>query len=181
MAHLLCMRKNPTLGLNILHEACEGTDLWLVSESYFLIDQPIKSFYMNEPMRDPFKVKLISKNLSMTMETLYYTGWDIFTPPWLAVLPSHGTRVDNLINYRSLDDDVIDLWHCANPKNIKNDPVEALANPKEAKCTDGLKLMETVQFLCHRNLDFKAKNNQGKSFLDLVTGKGTSGLCRLIM
>ena len=64
-------------------------------------------------------------------------------------------------------------------KNIKNDPVEALANPKEAKCTDGLKLMETVQFLCHRNLDFKAKNNQGKSFLDLVTGKGTSGLCRL--
>ena len=63
--------------------------------------------------------------------------------------------------------------------NIKNDPKEALANPKEAKCTDGLKLMETVQFLCHRNLDFKAKNNQGKSFLDLVTGKGTSGLCRL--
>ena len=51
-----------------------------------------------------------------------------------------------------------------------------MANPKEAKCTDGLKLMETVQFLCHRNLDFKAKNNQGKSFLDLVTGKDTSGL-----
>ena len=47
-----------------------------------------------------------------------------------------------------------------------------MANPKEAKCTDGLKLMETVQFLCHRNLDFKAKNKEGKSFLDLVTGTG---------
>ena len=46
-----------------------------------------------------------------------------------------------------------------------------MANPKEAKCTDGLKLMETVQFLCHRNLDFKAKNKEGKSFLDLVTGR----------
>ena len=50
-----------------------------------------------------------------------------------------------------------------------------MANPKEAKCTDGLKLMETVQFLCHRNLDFKAKNNDGKSFLDLVTGKDKNG------
>ena len=52
-----------------------------------------------------------------------------------------------------------------------NTLLHALANPKEAKCTDGLKLMETVQFLCHRNLDFKAKNKEGKSFLDLVTGR----------
>ena len=37
--------------------------------------------------------------------------------------------------------------------------------------TDGIKLMETVQFLCHRNLDFKVKNTHGKSFLDLVTGR----------
>lgn len=99
------------------------------------------------------------------------------------MLPSHGTRVDNLINYRSLDDDVIstfDIARILKSINIKNDPKEALANPKEAKCTDGLKLMETVQFLCHRNLDFKAKNNHGKSFLDLVTGKDTSGLCRLV-
>ena len=99
------------------------------------------------------------------------------------MLPSHGTRVDNLINYRSLDDDVIstfDIARILKSINIKNDPKEALANPKEAKCTDGLKLMETVQFLCHRNLDFKAKNNQGKSFLDLVTGKDTTGLCRLV-
>ena len=98
-------------------------------------------------------------------------------------MPSHETRVDNLINYRSLDDDVIstfDIARILKSINIKNDPKEALANPKEAKCTDGLKLMETVQFLCHRNLDFKAKNNQGKSFLDLVTGKDTTGLCRLI-
>jgi len=152
---------------------------WSADPSSWLVTQ--WETFISMSQWEIHKVKLISKNLLMTMETLYYTGWDIFTPPWLAVLPSHGTRVDNLINYRSLDDDVIDLWHCANPKKYKhkNDPKEALANPKEAKCTDGLKLMETVQFLCHRNLDFKAKNNQGKSFLDLVTGKGTSGLCRL--
>jgi hypothetical protein len=88
VAHLLCMRKNPTLGLNILHEACEG-------------EINFKEF-----------------------------------------IDGHGNTL-----------------------------LHALANPKEAKCTDGLKLMETVQFLCHRNLDFKAKNNQGKSFLDLVTAK----------
>merc|ERR1719220_1652004 len=55
--------------------------------------------------------------------------------------------------------------------NDGNTLLHALANPEEAKCTDGLKLMETVQFLCHRNLDFKVKNRHGKSFLDLVTDK----------
>ena len=55
--------------------------------------------------------------------------------------------------------------------DMSHDPrLIALANPKEAKCIDGLKLMETVQFLCHRNLDFKAKNKMNKSFLDLVLG-----------
>ena len=52
MAHLLCMRKNPTLGLNILHEACEGTDLisdWPTNHS----DQPMRDGFIDEPMRDP--------------------------------------------------------------------------------------------------------------------------------
>ena len=88
VAHILCFRKNPTLGLSILYEMSEGK-----------------------------------------------------------------------IDFNSfLDNDGNTLLH-------------ALANPEEAKCTDGLKLMETVQFLCHRNLDFKVKNRHGKSFLDLVTGE----------
>ena len=97
MAHLLCYRKNPPLGLSKLYEMAEG-------------DIDFNSF---------------------------------------------------------LDDEGNTLLH-------------ALANPDEAKCTDGLKLMETVQFLCHRNLDFKVKNKHGKSFLDMVTGK-RGGFLSLIL
>ena len=48
-----------------------------------------------------------------------------------------------------------------------NNLLHALVNPKEARCNDGLRLMETVEFLYSNKINPKSKNN--------VSNKKSSG------
>jgi len=50
-----------------------------------------------------------------------------------------------------------------------NNLLHALVNPKEARCNDGLRLMETVEFLYSNKINPKSKNNKDVSFWNAVS------------
>lgn len=52
-----------------------------------------------------------------------------------------------------------------------NNLLLALINPTESKCNDGLRLMETTEFLYSEDVDPRAVNKDGMSFWDSVNSK----------
>jgi len=68
-----------------------------------------------------------------------------------------------------LKDLVADLNFSKLVDSSGNNLLHALVNPKEARCNDGLRLMETVEFLYSNKINPKSKNNKEVSFWNAVS------------